>query len=178
LFTFWIGLAIGRCVVHGKRLWPGALWGFVIAVATHLLWNASLSVGEIRSDIDEDVEATVIVVVAGLFVLLFVAVVVALVRMRNAERRRLMAAMPGLVLRYNIAPDEAALFTSWRGMLAARKRMPRAARPAFDAVYANLARLAQLHGRHGHAGSHTEQVLTERLASARMRLRQRVTAGR
>ena len=149
LFTFWTGLAIGRAVRAGRPVWPRALWGYGLAVATHMAWNGSLVAADITSDVDEDIAAVIILGVAALFVGLFVAVAIVVFRMRRGEQRRFEARMPSVVLRYNVPPDEAAVFGSWRGLLRARKQLPRASRRKFDAVHASLARLVLLHDRSG-----------------------------
>lgn len=171
LFTFWTGLAIGLAVRAGASLWPRALWGYALSVATHMLWNGSLSVGDITTDIDEDVAATVILVTAGLFVLLFVAVAVAIVRIRGAERRRFERGVPDVVLRHGIAPDEAMMFATWRGLLAARRALARSRRRDFDAVHGAIARLVALHARPGPVDRDTEVALGAQLTDARARLR-------
>jgi RsiW-degrading membrane proteinase PrsW (M82 family) len=167
LFTFWTGLAIGRAVRAGRPVWPRALWGYGLAVATHMAWNGSLVAADITSDVDEDIAVTIIVGVAVLFVGLFVAVAIAVFRMRRAEQRRFVERMPSVVLRYNVPPDEAAVFGSWRGLLHARKQLPRSRRHPFDAVHASLARLVLLHERSGDLDLATEQVLVDRLHEAR-----------
>lgn len=178
LFTVWIGLAIGRTVQAGRPLWPAALWGYALAVATHMGWNGALAIGDITGEYDERVAATVVLGAVALFLVLFVVVAVALVKMRGREQRRFIAAVPGLVLRYNVAPDEAAVFSSWRRLLRERRMLPRDVRPQFDAVHANLARLALLHDRPGGVDPHAEQVLAKHLGDARAALRTRRSVSR
>ncbi len=173
LFTFWIGLAIGLAVRRGARLWPSALWGYGLAVASHMAWNGSLAITEINSDIDEDVAIGVILVMAALFVLLFVAVAIAMVVMRRREQRSFIAGVPAVVARHGITPAEAAMFSSWGTILAARRQLPRSHRRDFDAVHAALARLVQLEQRPVTADPNSEMVLAEQLATARARLHQR-----
>jgi protease PrsW len=173
LFTFWIGLAIGLAVRRGARLWPSALWGYGLAVASHMAWNGSLAITEINSDIDEDVAIGVILVMAALFVLLFVAVAIAMVVMRRREQRSFIDGVPAVVARHGITPTEAAVFSSWSSILAARRQLPRSHRRDFDAVHAALARLVQLQQRPIAADADSEVVLAEQLAAARARLHQR-----
>ena len=129
LFTFWTGLAIGMAVRHGKPI-LSAWWGYLLAVASHMMWNGSLAFGEITTDVDEDVAATVIVGALILFFVLFVAVGAALFVMHRREQRRFIAGVPGIVLRHGIAPDEAAMFMSWSALLAAREAVPEAPTPS------------------------------------------------
>jgi RsiW-degrading membrane proteinase PrsW (M82 family) len=173
LFTFWIGLAIGLAVRRGARLWPSALWGYGLAVASHMAWNGSLAITEIDSDIDEDVAIGVILVMAAVFVLLFAAVAIAMVVMRRREQRRFIEGVPAVVARHGITPVEAAMFASWGSVLAARRQLPRSHRRDFDAVHAAIARLVQLQQRPVAADPDSEVVLGEQLAAARARLHQR-----
>ncbi len=173
LFTFWSGLAIGRAVQADRRLWPSALWGYGLAVLTHMAWNGSLSIGQITTEVDDQVAGIVVAAMALLFVVLFTAVMVVLIRMRNSERERFVATLPGLILRYHVAPDEAAAFRSWGSLLAARKQLPRSARSAFDAVHASLARLSLRQ-----ADPHAEQALADQLREARQRLNRLSRPGR
>lgn len=169
LFTFWIGLAIGLAVRRGRPL-LSAWWGYLLAVASHMMWNGSLAFGDITNDVDEDVAATVIVGALIVFVVLFVAVGVALFVLHRRELRRFIAGVPAVVLRHGIAPDEAAMFTSWAALLAARKRFPRRRRRHFDALHASIARLVLLHERPPVDAS-AERVLVAQLHDARARLR-------
>ena len=169
LFTFWIGLAVGLAVRHRRRV-SAAWWGYLLAVGTHMLWNGSLAFGDLTGDVDDDVAVSVIVGVLILFVVLFLTVAVALVLMHRREQRRFIAGVPAVVLRHGIAPDEAAMFTSWTTLLAARKRFPRRRRRHFDAVHAALARLVLLHERPP-VDPAAERVLAAQLAAARSRLR-------
>jgi RsiW-degrading membrane proteinase PrsW (M82 family) len=170
LFTFWTGLAIGQAVRRGRPIFPAALWGYGLAVLTHMMWNGSLAFGEITPDVDEDVAIGVVLGAAALFVVLFVAVAVTLSSMRRREQRRFVAGVPGMVLRHGIAPDEAAMFASWRGLLQARRRLPRSRRRHFDAVHATIARLVLLHERMP-LDPDAERVLAAQLHDARRRLR-------
>jgi protease PrsW len=174
LFTFWIGLAVGLAVRRRRSL-VTAWWGYVLAVGTHMAWNGSLAFGDVRSDVDDDVAASVIVGAMILFVGLFAAVAIALVVMHRREQRRFVAGVPGVVFRHGLGPDEAAVFTSWSMLLAARKRVPRRRRRHFDAVHAAVARLVLLYERQPVDGQPiddaTERVLVAQLHAARTRLR-------
>lgn len=169
LFTFWTGLAIGLAVRRGRPLWPGALWGYGLAVLTHAMWNGSLVLADLTYTVGEDVGAIVLLVAMVLFVALFVSVAVTLVVMRRREQRRFVELVPSLVLRYHVAPDEAALFADWRTVLRSRRAVPRARRNDFDRVHGALARLAAHQDGPGDAA--TERVLATQLREALARFR-------
>jgi RsiW-degrading membrane proteinase PrsW (M82 family) len=166
LFTFWIGVAIGRSVHLDRPVWPGVLWGYGLAVVTHAAWNGSLVLSDVTYEVDQDLGTRVILAAMGLFVVLFVAVAITLIVMRGRERRRFVERVPALVLRYGVAPDEAAMFAGWRELLRARRRLPRASRRTFDHVHAELARLAILQDRPGGVDTDAEQVVAARLRGA------------
>ena len=170
LFTFWTGLAIGLAVQRGRSPFPGAAWGFALAVATHALWNGSLALGEITPDITEDVAVGVIVVTAALFVILFCAVAVALARARRRELRRFEQMTPFLTQYYRLSDIEAGHFADWTAMLRARRSMPRRARRSFDRVHAALARLAWVHAGLNDVDPTVERVLKSQLDDARAEL--------
>lgn len=170
LFTFWTGLAIGLAVRRGRRLWPSAVWGYVLAVATHMMWNGSLAFGDVTTDVDEDVAVSVLVAALVLFVVLFAAVAVTLVVMRRRDAARFVAGAPAVMRRHGISADDAAMFTSWRGVIEARRRIPRRRRRDFDAMHAALARLVLLDDRPGAVDPADERVLGEQLHAARSRL--------
>jgi RsiW-degrading membrane proteinase PrsW (M82 family) len=167
LFTFWTGLAIGRAVRQGQRIWPRALWGYGLAVACHAAWNGALVLADVTYDVDESAGIAVILIAMAVFFVLFVAVAVTLFVMRGRERERFVASIPSLVLRYQIAPDEAELFVGdWRHLLRQRRMLDRGRRHSFDRLHASLARLALLHERPGDIDPAEERLLAERLADA------------
>ncbi len=166
LFTFWTGLAIGRAVHLGRRIWPRVLWGYGLAVVCHAAWNGSLVLADVTYEVDEDIGARVILTAMALFGVLFVAVAVTLIVMRRREQQRFVASVPSLVLRYHVAPDEAAMFVGWRQMLGQRRRLERRRRESFDQLHAALARLSQLYERPGDVDPVIERVLAAQLADA------------
>ncbi len=170
LFTFWTGLAIGRAVQQGRSIFPAAAWGLAIAVGLHALWNGSLAIGEITPDITEDVATGVVLLTASLFVLLFIAVTVALVRARRSEQRRFEAMSAFLSARYGLTQIEAAPFRDWSTLLRSRRALPRRSRRAFDEVHAAMARLAMLHERLNDIDPDVERVLQHQLSAARIAL--------
>jgi RsiW-degrading membrane proteinase PrsW (M82 family) len=170
LFTFWTGLAVGLAVRRRRPLFPSALWGYLLAVGTHMLWNGSLAFGDITTDVDEDVATTVIVGALLLFFVLFVAVMVTLIVMRRREAERFIAGVPAVVRRHGIPPDEAQVFASWRAVVETRRRLPRRRRKDFDAFHAAVARLVALDHRRP-VDPADEHVLGDQLHHARSRLR-------
>jgi hypothetical protein len=170
LFTFWIGLALGRAVQRGRPVFPSVLWGYALAVGTHALWNGSLAVGEIRPNVTEDVEVGIVLLTGALFVALFVAVTVALVIARRREQRRFVQMWPFLVQRYDLTDSDFSYLDSWSELRQARRDVPRRARRAFDEVHAVLARLAMLHERLGDVDPDDERVLVAQLSEARAAL--------
>jgi RsiW-degrading membrane proteinase PrsW (M82 family) len=169
LFTFWVGLAVGLAVARGRPLWT-AWWGYLASVVCHMAWNGALSIGDIATDVEDDVEVSVILGMAALFLVLFVAVAVALVVLRKREAARFIAGVPAVVARHGISPDEAAMFASWGAVLAARRALPRARRRQFDRLHAAIARLVALEQRPGTVDEAAQAVLGEQLRDARVAL--------
>ncbi len=161
LFTAWTGLAVGLAVSKGQRVFPRALWGLALAVLSHAAWNGSLVASE----------ATENPAIAGgaavLFVLLFLAAVVTVVRLRQGEQQRFIAAVPFLVQRYGLPPSDVMVFGNWSTLLATRKSLDKQRRAQFDTVHCNLARAAALHHRPGETDPVAEQVLYAQLKKAR-----------
>lgn len=173
LFTFWVGLAVGRAVFHGRSIWPAMTWGLGLAVGTHALWNGTLALGDLTYSVDENLGAAVLLGGMIVFFVLFVSVAIALVILRRREQRAFSDQVGGLVLRYGVAPHEAAMFTGWSSMLAARRKLPRRTRRDFDRVHAALARLAVLHRRPGGLDPVAERVQVDQLDQALADLRAR-----
>lgn len=165
LFTFWAGLAIGRTVHNGLPIWR-AWWGLGLAIITHAIWNGSLVLSEVTYDVDQDVGTAVILLAMLLFLVLSIAVAITLFVMRRREQRRFVASVPGLVLRYHLAPDEAQLFVGWRQLLRQRRRLTRRQRRSFDRVHASLARLSLLQERPGEFDAEAEQVYATQFSDA------------
>jgi protease PrsW len=165
LFTTWIGLAVGLAVSRNRPVFPSALWGWALAVATHAAWNGSLTAADALGN------AALGLTAAAAFIALFVAAVVMVVSVRRRERQRLAAAVPFLAARYGLRADEVGVFTAWGPMLAIRKRLDRPTKRHFDAMHAALARLAALHARSGPVDAVTEARLVEQLQRARTGVR-------
>ena len=160
LFTFWIGLAVGLAIARGRSVFPYFLWGYALAVLTHMTWNGTLVLSEL-------VNEGIVLVGILVFVCLFAIVVTALIIARRRQQRLFSAAVPWLAQRYGLTENEVMLFVNWRVMLSYRRRLPRAQRKRFDAVHAALARLAVLHARPVPIDRQTEEVLVSDLHDAR-----------
>ncbi len=163
LFTAWTGLAIGRAVSKGRPPFPAMLWGYLLAVLSHAVWNGSAAAAQHLGDFG--VEVLLRSVIA--FVALFFTFAAVLYRVRRKEERRFTQLVPWLAERYGLTAPEVALFGDFTRMLTARKRLTSAQRGWFDRVHAALARLAVLHDRPGGADPATEQVLVNQLQQAR-----------
>ncbi|MDH3683517.1 MAG: PrsW family glutamic-type intramembrane protease [Acidimicrobiia bacterium] len=161
LFTSWIGLAIGLAVTRRQSLAANAAWGYGLAVVSHAAWNGSLTYAE-RSGNNAAVG-----IAALCFVGLFFAAVVTVILIRRAQQQRFVAAAPMLAQRYGVTATEAHVFSNWRVMLTARRRLPRSKRAGFDAVHAAMARLALLHERPGALDTVAERRLVDQLHRAR-----------
>ncbi len=170
LFTMWTGLAIGRQVGAGRTIWPGALWGYGLAVAAHMAWNGSLVAAQPTEGTGDDGNILLLLLVVALFVVLFVAVLLKLRAMRRSEQYRFEQQLPFLVRQYGLTPVEQLMFTSWRQLIGARKSLPRKQRRAFDAVHSAIARLATQHQRLSPIDTETESVLKQQLDVARSAL--------
>lgn len=107
------------------------------------------------------------VVVILLFVVLFFAVGITIVKLRGKEERAFGAAVPFLAQRYGLPPSDVQVFGDWRTMIATRKSLPKSQRADFDTVHASLARLAVLHSRPDPTDPVSEQVLAAQLHRAR-----------
>lgn len=161
LFTFWIGVAVGRAVERRSSLPVALFWGWLMAAGTHALWNGALTATESTSG------GVVILVAILSFSLLFLAVVIGVIRIRQQERRVFVNSAPMLVQRYGLTPGELHIFSDWKEMLATRRRLPRHQRRHFDGVHAALARLAVLHARPGPVDPVDEARLVTLLHEAR-----------
>jgi RsiW-degrading membrane proteinase PrsW (M82 family) len=173
LFTMWTGLAIGRQVAAGRKIWPGALWGYGLAVAAHMAWNGALVAAQPTAGTGEDGNIMLLLLVVVLFVALFFAVLVKLRSMRRSEQRRFEQQLPFLVRHYGLTADEQLMFMSWRHLINARGSLPRSQRRAFDAVHSAIARLAVHHQRLAHVDRETEAILAQQLSVARSALYRR-----
>ncbi|MEE9414061.1 MAG: PrsW family intramembrane metalloprotease [Acidimicrobiales bacterium] len=161
LFTAWTGLAVGMAVSKGKPVFPTALWGLALAVATHASWNGSLLLAE---EVDQP---WIVLVAMALFVALFVAAVVTVIKYRRVEQQHFSDAVPFLAHRYGLPAGDVEVFGSWAAMRSTRKALSRPQRKDFDKVHSTLARLAVLHSQPGEVDHAAEHVLNAQLQSAR-----------
>jgi hypothetical protein len=170
----WTGLAIGRQVAKGRKLWPGALWGYGLAVLAHMAWNGSLVAAQPDEGSGDDGNVLLLLLVMVLYVVLFVSVFVKLRAMRRSDQRRFEQQLPFLVRQYGFTPDEQLMFISWRHVVRARKSLPRQRRRAFDAVHSAIARLATQHQRLARLDPDAEAILVQQLTVARAALADQV----
>jgi RsiW-degrading membrane proteinase PrsW (M82 family) len=160
LFTFWLGLAIGLAVSRNRKVLPYALWGYVLAVLTHMMWNGSLSLAGMGG-------GAVLLLAILLFLSLFGAVALTVAIIRTRTSRAFIASIPWLAQRYGVSETEVAVFSDWRGMLRFRRRLSKADRKRFDAIHVALARLMLLHQRPGPVDLVRERILADQLQDAR-----------
>ncbi|HUG84712.1 MAG TPA: PrsW family glutamic-type intramembrane protease [Euzebya sp.] len=165
LFTAWTGMAIGWAVRRRKPVLPAALGGYVIAVASHALWNGSLV------NADRMGGGLFLLVTVIIFVTLFLSVAVVLYRLRRSEERRFLELVPWLSARYRLPDQEIAVFGTFRQMLRARRILRPEERRRFDDLHAALARLALLHDRLHGADPESEARLVDQLRRAGTRAR-------
>lgn len=161
LFTAWTGLAVGLAVSKGRSVFPGALWGLALAIFTHAGWNGSL----VWSDATQN--PAIAGLAAVLFVLMFISAVVTVIRLRKAEQRRFVEAIPFLVHRYGLPAGDVQVFGDWKTLLATRKALTKPRRAQFDLMHSNLARAAALHNRPGETDPVAEAVLYAQVQKAR-----------
>lgn len=152
LFTAWIGLAIGLAVARGTRVFPRALAGYAVAVGLHAAWNGSLVAAA-------EVGGGLVLVAAAVFVAIFVATGVMLVRVRRSEQQAFTTAVPVVAPRYGITAEQGMVFADWSTLLAARRSLSRSERRSFDRRHAALARLVALHRRPAPVSHDDEQRL-------------------
>ncbi len=161
LFTAWIGLAVGLAIVRQKPIITGSLWGLALAIGTHMAWNGSLTLAE------QNDQPLIILVAIALFILLFIAAVVAVIRIRAAEQQTFHRLIPFMAQRYGMSYEEVAAFETWGSMKGLRRQLRGADKKRFDAVHLALARLSQLHDRKGELDVATEARLANQLETAR-----------
>jgi len=137
LFTAWTGLAIGLAVKRRASL-ATAWWGLGLAMFTHALWNGSLTLAE-----DESTAVAAGIVIVG-FAILFFSTVLSVMLLRRRDRRHLVALMPFLAERYELAPERVIQLTDRKLRRSARRGLARADRRAFDREASTVARLAAL----------------------------------
>jgi hypothetical protein len=150
-------------VSKGKPVFPTALWGLALAVVSHASWNGSLVLAE---EVDQP---WIVLVAMVLFVALFIAAVVTVIKYRRVEQQHFSDAVPFLAHRYSLPAGDVEVFGSWASMRATRKALSRSQRKDFDKVHSTLARLAVLHSQPGEVDHAAEQLLNAQLQNARNR---------
>jgi hypothetical protein len=153
MLTFWTGLAVGIAVYRRRRLvW--AWWGFVVAVAGHVLLNGTWELAD---------EAFPPLGVALMVAFLVAAVVVA-VRVRRQDVARFVEGAPAVLERYGPSAWDSQDVSSWSGVLAHRRQLPREQRRQFDRQRGVVARLALQQSRPGGPDLDREQELVGQLS--------------
>ena len=156
LLTFWTGLALG-IAVYRRRPLAWALWGYAIAVATHVLLNGAWELAGVQLS----------PVAIALYLALLIPVALWVISARRKQADQFIAAVPSLPQRYALPPAEEADFATWHGMLAHRRQLPRDQRRQFDAVRTPLARLTEQLSRPGGPDPDREQELADELLRSR-----------
>jgi len=165
LFTAWTGLAIGMAVRKGKPLW-NAWWGLLLAIGTHALWNGLLLAAS-PSDTNPDGDVAIMGLVILLFVALFLAAAVTVVRLRMKDSKRYAELMPTMAMTYGLPPKDIDAFATRKVAVSSRKQLPRDERRAFDRRHAAIARLVALHDRIGEVDEADQQRLLLQLRDTR-----------
>jgi RsiW-degrading membrane proteinase PrsW (M82 family) len=156
MVTFWTGLAVGIAVYQRRHL-AWALWGFAIAVATHMLMNGVWE------------EAGVPFPPLGIAIVVALLVIVATVaiRLRRREGARFIESIPSLQEQYGLSPTEATTLAAWDDLRAHGTQLSRDQRRRFDAGRGALARLVAQQDRPGGPDPERERELTEALQRSR-----------
>lgn len=161
LFTAWTGLAIGLAVARRQSILANAFWGYGLAVVSHAAWNGALTYSA------EKQNYTAAGIVAGCFIVLFIAAAVTLILVRRNQQRNFLKLVPFIAQRFGLSRNELTVFSNWSTLLKARKKLPKEQKKAFDRVHSALARLALLYRRPGELDTVTEQLLADQLFAAR-----------
>ncbi len=161
LFTAWIGLAIGIAVRSRRSMWT-TLWGFLLAMGSHALWNGSLTLAESESAM------IVTGVVVILFVLLFIATIVGVVILMRRERSRYQQLAPHIATRYGLPLERVVALLEPKQRRSTRQALPdKAAKQRFDAEAGAVARLAAMFDHPSAPAPDHEARLISQLATAR-----------
>ena len=161
LFTAWSGLAIGIAIRRRKPLWT-ALWGLLVAMALHALWNGSLLLAE-----DETGMIVTALVLLG-FVGLFIVTVIGVIMLRSRDQRRYNMLAPHVATRYGVPVDRAMVLLDASQRRDARKALKsKEAKMRFDAEANALTRLAAMLDFDGTPIPEQEAMLVTTLAAAR-----------
>lgn len=164
LFTAWTGLALGRAIMNNRSI-ATAWWGLALAIATHALWNGSLVLSAPTDD-SPDGNVAVLGVTMVLFVAFFLAVIVAVWRLRKRDQRRFAELVPTMAERYALLPADIEDYGDRSVMLKKRKALSRVDRRAFDRRRSAIARLAALQDREGHVDPSFEARLVTQLSES------------
>ena len=161
LFTAWIGLAVG-VAVRSRKSMATTVWGFLLAMGSHALWNGSLSLAETEGGM------VVTGVVIILFVLLFIATIIGVIVLMRRETQRYLALAPHLAVRYGLAPDRVTTLLEPSHRRSARRALPDTTlRKRFDAEASAVVRLAAMFDHPSPPPPDHEARLVSQLAAAR-----------
>lgn len=161
LFTAWTGLAIGVAVRSRKSLWT-AIWGLVLAMASHAAWNGSLSLAETEGG----VIVTGVVIIG--FIVLFLATIIGVIVLQRRDQKRYVELLPHIASRYNLPPDRVVTLMTPSSRRTARKALPsKQAKQHFDDEASAVARLAAMLDHDGTAIPEHEARLVSKLVAAR-----------
>ncbi len=141
LFTMWIGLGIGLAVSKSRPIFPFALGGYVLAVASHAFWNGSLV---LAAKTGSNIGLLVAVVC---FIAIFFGSVTCVIAIRQRTVMEFVAAIPAVAKRYGMSEGEVMVFGDWRQLLTTRRSLPKNKRKKFDDLHRALARLGCFHTR-------------------------------
>jgi|GEM_PF-612103 len=172
LFTAWTGLAIGLAAAKKRSLFT-AWWGLGLAILAHAVWNGAITfLGPDPAEAEAGeigVGGVFLVLIVGLFFVLFLAAVIALIKIRRQQDDHLKAAIPQLADRYGLTPDEISPYRDVRTTLKARKAFTdKDARRRFDRQHLAIARLAAFHEHPGDPDPARERRLVAQLHAARL----------
>ncbi len=152
MLTFWTGLAVG-IAVYRRRPLVWAWWGFALAVAGHALLNETWEVA------DEPFPPLGV----ALMVVLLVAAIVVAMGARRRDVARFDAGAPAVVDRFGPSSWDSGVVSSWSGVMARRRQLPREQRRQFDRERCAIARLALQQSRPGGPDPDREQELAHQL---------------
>ena len=138
-----------------------AWWGLALAIGTHALWNGSLVFAQ-PTDTDPDGNVAVLGITILLFFVFFLAVIIAVSRLRARDARRFDELLPFVAQRYSLPPDDLIHFRDRDRVRRHRRSLPRKDRGRFDRRRAALARLVAYQDRTGdHDGAFEARIVSQ-----------------
>lgn|GEM_PF-5759249 len=155
IFTFWIGLSIGRAIQKNQPL-ISSWWGWAIAIGAHALWNAvpiylwASSPGDFGLTspnpdfVPTPIQSAVILMWGTGFVALFITMFVFSIQLRSKKKDQLNQLLPWLTKNNNFSPYEEAVFWSLDNVKLQKSTSDSAAKKRINDTVSSLARLAEL----------------------------------